>query len=61
MSSQSVDRVFWDAGEAESDRQWSNDHPIRAWVGYVMDRIALFCGTHAAGYVAPLPLGPLPR
>ena len=53
MSDMSVDTVFQSAADAKRDRQWLSEHPTWARVGAFMERVATFCGTHSAGYVAP--------
>ncbi|WP_423823535.1 hypothetical protein V5738_06125 [Salinisphaera sp. SPP-AMP-43] len=54
MSDMSVDTVFQGAGDAKRDRQWVSEHPVWARIGDFMERLASFCGTHSAGYVAPV-------
>ncbi|MGN8199010.1 hypothetical protein ACS8Y6_10055 [Salinisphaera sp. RV14] len=53
MSDMRIDNVFAKDSDAELDRQWTSEHPVWARIGAFMERVAEFCGTHAAGYIVP--------
>lgn len=54
MSDMTAGSAFTAKNDGSS--RWAAAHPVWARLGAVFESLAGFCGSHSAGYVAPLRL-----
>ncbi|RJS94772.1 hypothetical protein [Salinisphaera sp. Q1T1-3] len=54
MRDMTVETAFDTRSEASERASWALAHPVWSRIGALLDRAAVFCGTHGTGYVAPV-------